>query len=284
MTVLNVDRAELHKAWDEIADSGFYTEGKYTRLFEEAVEDWCGMHAVAVNSCGSGLFALYRQFSSGRALVPTNTFFATGAMAREAGHGVKLVDCGAGDFAMGLDEMCQAITPEITMVVLTHVGGWLAKDYELIAAYCALKEFRNYGKWASTTGEIRYNRGRASGFNLRMDEWTAAVAYLQTKRLDDIRQARADAAARLCRVVPAYPGVPWEDNCWYKYPVEASFPAKKTTGKIYQLADQLQVALSVGGYFPNAEKLARAHICLPLDEGMYQSMSLEQIMDYLTKG
>lgn len=343
MTVLNVDRAELHRAWDEIAESGFYTEGKYVRLFEEQVERLYGMHAVAVNSCGSGLFALYRQFTPGQAIVPVNTFFATGAMAREAGHGIRLADCGAEDFSMSLESMIAAMTSEISMVVLTHVGGWLAKDYKLISDFCrarglpliedaahvfgtnisglragslgtaavfslyptkavpvgeggvivtkdallaqALREFRNYGKFKMGDGPIQYWTGRMSGFNLRMDEWTAAVAWLQTRRIHDILFARHQAARALMNLVAPHPFVPKSDwaewNNWYKYPVEASFPAKKTTGKIYQLSDQLPAALGMGGHYPNAEKLAQQHICLPIDEHMFAGMNSVDIEHYM---
>jgi dTDP-4-amino-4,6-dideoxygalactose transaminase len=77
-----------------------------------------------------------RKLEKGTWIVPSNTFFATGAMVQEAGNQVKLADCSREDFSMDLESLRKAHTGKEIGVVLTHVGGGIAKDYEAIAAYC----------------------------------------------------------------------------------------------------------------------------------------------------
>lgn len=337
MTVLHVPHDKLLSAFAEIADSAYLTEGKYVRRFEEVVSQWSQQHAVAVNSCGSGLFALFRQFRPTTVLVPANTFFATGAMAREAGHDVVLVDCAPNDFACGIDQYIDAYAKaksrgkHIGLAVLTHVG-WIAKQYEEIAGWCAamrlpliedaahvlgaerpyhlsrfdkkdhklvagslgcaavfslyptkavpagdggvvtttdfslacqVAEFRNYGKKHDMHGGVA---GYGQGFNLRMDEWTAAVSYLQMDRLAEIYDRRADAAMQLSREVPLHPAVPTDGTMWYKYPTDADVPLVLEAGKIYALSDQLPEAMGIGGTFPNAVEIACSHKCAPISE------------------
>jgi perosamine synthetase len=338
MTVLQVPNDALLSAFSEIAESDFLTEGKFVRRFEDRVGEWSGQHAVAVNSCGSGLFAVFRQFKPTTVLVPANTFFATGMMAVEAGHEVELVDCASNDFAVGVEQLEEALCrakdkgKHVGLVVITHVG-WLAKEYEEIAAWCELMhlpliedaahvlgaerhyslnphhkrdhklvagtlgcaavfslyptkavpageggcivtkafslacklaEFRNYGKKVDQHGAVF---GYGAGFNLRMDEWTAAVAYLQMQRLSEIYDRRADAAMHLGREVPLHPAVPTDGTMWYKYPTLNEAPLVVEAGKIYQLSDQLPAAMGIQGSFPNAVEIACGHRCAPIGEG-----------------
>ena len=60
MPTIGVPHSALHRAFDEIQSSGHFTEGKYTRLFEDAITHWCDMPAVSVSNCGTGLFAVLR--------------------------------------------------------------------------------------------------------------------------------------------------------------------------------------------------------------------------------
>jgi perosamine synthetase len=332
--------SHLVKSWWEVAQSGFFTEGQYVRKLEEEVEKWSGLHAIAVNSAGTGLYAIMRCLSIPfkTVAVPNNTFMATGAMAQEAGYNLRLVDCAADDFSMGLQELRSVINDNpIGGVILTHVGGALARDYLDIANLCAsldipliedaahvlgvkrpdgtvagshgtvavfsfyptkavpageggmivtddehlaeeIRRFRNYGKH-KVDGVIRYG----PGFNFRMDEWTAAVAYHQMLRLNEILELRHEAALRLAEVVP--PLVPYEfgETNWYKYAASSEYPAVKQGGKIYMRSDQLVEALGIEGQgpFPNSEKLAESHICLPLDEKSYEGMHRRQIDHFL---
>jgi dTDP-4-amino-4,6-dideoxygalactose transaminase len=248
-----------------------------------------------------------------------------------------LVDCAPNDFAIGLDQLKTAYDDSVRnnlkpgLVVLTHVG-WIAKEYEEIAAWCShmglpliedaahvlgaerayqlgkfdqrrhkviagslgaaavfsmyptkavpageggcivtadcslaetVARFRNYGK-EPIAGKIVYHRG----FNLRMDEWTAAVASMQMQRLSEIYDRRADAAMHLGREVPLHYAVPADGNMWYKYPTDAAdIELTAEAGKIYQISDQLPEALGIEGTFPNAVEIACGHRCVPIGEG-----------------
>lgn len=340
MPKLGVNAAELQDAWDEIRSSGFFSEGKYVRLFEEEVQKWSGLHAVAVCNAGAGLFSLYRLLTPGRgavAAVPNNTFFATGAMAIEAGLKVALLDCSRHDFCVSYVNVVES---NAEVIVLTHVGGALASDYALIAEYCKrknkvliedaahafgvgkagqtagslshaavfslyptkavpageggvivtksdylaeqLRVFRNYGK-RTENGVISYSRG----FNFRMDEWTAAVAYLQMKRLPEIMEKRHQAAFQLESVIaPMVHRQPGATN-WYKYIVRADeargLGISRFSGKVYQRSDQLRAALKIEptAALSNSEWAADQHACLPIDEDLYLGMSTGDIWRYL---
>lgn len=343
MPRLGVDFNELMTAWNKVRHSGQFTEGEFVRAFEQEVERWSGLHAIAVSSAGAGLFAMVRMSehlggNGGAVAVSNNTFFATGAMVRECQRQVVLVDCNRSDFAMSFEAL-ESLRGPLSMVTVTHVGGGLAADYERIARWCEdrglifledaahalgvgeagstagalsdgavfslyptkaipageggviltkhaefaerLREFRNYGKYVED-GVIRYRR---SGFNLRMDEWTAAVSYLQMRRRAEIIALRETAAMRLSKVIP--PMIMWGpgQSNWYKFPVLAisanQLGIRRFTGKVYQRSDQLVAALGINGRFPNSEWIADNHVCLPIDEHLYEGMSDEEILAWL---
>lgn len=337
---IGADHAAIHASWQEVLDSGVFTEGKYVRLFEEAVEDFYGQHAVAVNSAGSGLFAVGRQLVPRLFLAPTNTFLATVTMTMEAGHGVALADASFTDLSVNAHTLHEARgralgaskPPRDMGVVLTHVGGWVAQDYDKIGQFCReagmvlvedaahalglkvgqhalatvfslyptkavpvgdggviitqhrslagdLKKFRNYGKSTSSKGVISY----AQGFNLRMDEWTAVVAYHQFKRVGEIMERRAAAADKLKQVVaPLYPQA--DGGNWYKYVAPATYPAKRQAGKVYLSTDQAANIMESPLEFPNAKWISKNHICLPIWEGAYEGMTPGQIEHFLQGG
>ncbi len=144
-----------------------------------------------------------------------------------------------------------------------------------------LREFRNYGKYVEN-GVIRY---RKSGFNLRMDEWTAAVSYLQMRRRAEIIALREAAAMRLSKMIrPMIMWGPGQSN-WYKFPVLTvsanQLGIRRFTGRVYQRSDQLVAALGMTGAFPNSEWIADNHVCLPIDEHLYDGMSDEDVLAWL---
>lgn len=332
---VGVNRGALFDIFNDVLDSGHLTEGKYVKMLEEVVSAWTGLHCIAFNSAGSGLFAVMSAYPNGTAIVPNNTFYATGAMTAEAGHGLTLADCSRNDFSVSLEALQAAYDGTQEYVVLTHVGGGLAQDYAAIAQWCSeeglllvedaahalgvkhnglhagklgdaavfslyptkaipagegglvvtpyadlaeeLREFRNYGK-RTEGGVITYGRG----FNLRMDEWTAAVAWLQVQRMEEIVALRTADADKLRQVVA--PLVDWEAGAsnWYKYTAPADFPALRKTGKVYGRTDQLVAALGLDApALPNSDWVAHNHICLPVGEGMFLGMTVGEVEQYL---
>lgn len=131
---------KLMESWTDVYQSGQYTEGKYRSALEQAVSERTGMHAVACSSAGAGLFALHKVLRDRHGIwaVQNNTFFATGAMAIEAGHTVALLDCDPRDYAMCPDALASLLsTHQVQGVTLTHVGGGLSTHYGEIAEICA---------------------------------------------------------------------------------------------------------------------------------------------------
>ena len=141
MPSIHVPAYELQRAFDAVNMSGFLSGGRYTKQFEHEVSRWCGLESVAVANCGMGLFAILRTLPKpvarrAVAVVSANTFFATGAMAREAGYEVVLADCSKRDFCLSVESLERYAPPDTAVVILTHVGGGLAKEYAEIAAWC----------------------------------------------------------------------------------------------------------------------------------------------------
>ena len=330
------DREALFSRFSAILDSTHLSEGVFLRELEDRVGDLYGSDAVAFNSAGSALLAIwaYHEHTSGVGrewLVPTNTFWATAGMFR----GSALVDCSMKDFCMSLDTLVAARKPHHYGVVLTHVGGSLATDYKRIADYCHstgmvlvedaahvlgcpavegplvgslshatvfslystkaipvgeggilltrdvdlasfARKYRDYGK-SYQGGIVSYSR---NGYNLRMDEWTAAVACHQVSRIPDILGLRSEDAYKLSRVVP-----PMLDHSsgtnWYKYIVPTDFGASRTVGRVYASTDQVHTILSDGGEFPGADWVAANHICLPIGEDSYGGMTLAEVEQFL---
>lgn len=325
-----------------VCDSGQYTEGVMTAKFEKMVSE---LHpksdqAIAMSNAGAGLFsvcvALKKLLGTQRIAVQNNTFYATGAMAHEAGLLVFLTDNRKDDPSMSIDSLVKLYeeVPSLDAVMLTHVGGTLAKDYEAIAGFCAdkglvlfedaahafgtvengvragdyslgavysfyptkavpigeggmvvtndddlaqeLRAFRSYGKYKDANGVIRYQRG----FNLRMDEWSAAVGVLQMKYLEEVLAARLRDAVRLGMLMLPLTDRP---SNWYKYPVKKQ-PGWKTVGPVYQRSDQLDSILPyVTAPVPltHSRRWAEAHMCLPLGEGIYDDMTNDDIRKFL---
>lgn len=354
MPKILADPADLAACWDDIRTSGFFAEGKYGVKLADAVSKWSGHHTIPTSSCGSGLYAvarwLYQELGGGTkvAAVCSNTFFATGAMFAEAGFTLNLIDCELQTFSMCAESLASSrVKPDV--VVLTHVGGQLAADYEEIARWCNernirlvedaahafgvkhkdglmagslglaavyslyptksipageggivttrnpvlaqdVRRFCNYGKYKQD-GQLRYT---GTGFNLRMDEWTAAVAYLQFQKREEIITARIWAAKKLQDVLPSLFGkVEGRDSNWYKYPVRREeaeeLGIKRFSGQVYASSDQLAAIFNGPGdsrvlpynHLSNCKWVGDHHVCLPLEEGMYDDMNKDQVLAWL---
>lgn len=338
MVSLHVGGPELHHHWELVRVSGKFSEGQYVWRFEEAVAGRYRQEAIAFNSAGTGLFSILRSLGllkGSKVAVPNNTFYATGGMVVEAGFVPVLIDCNKEDFSMSVQDLRQHAPHDLKAVVLTHVGGVLAHEYDAISHFCAmrgipliedaahalgvpgvgsngtaavfslyptkaipageggvvitsypgfaedLRRFRNYGKFVED-GVIRYT---GHGFNFRMDEWTAVVAWLQMRDAYSIIMKRHAAALQLMRVFN--PLVEGPGNNWYKFVAGAaaakSLGVKRFTGKVYSLSDQLCTALPEFAYrpFPNSRWVSENHVCLPLEEGLYEGMSVDEMLDWL---
>lgn len=343
-----IQLADPETAFDflkEVAKSGFFTEGEMVRNLEESVSLMYEQNAVAFNSAGTALFSVMRQLTKGLWLVPNNTFFATGAMVQEAGNTIYPVDCNRVDFSMSVEALEKTYErfPHAVGVVLTHVGGTIACDYEEIAMFCSrnnlglvedaahalgvdtdryvpghlsqaavfsfyptkaipageggmvvtddtyladeLRKFRNYGKTYTDDG-VSYGRG----FNFRMDEWTAAIAYSQMECFPQILDKRWQDFDALSRIIPHIVPNAITGN-YYKYIVDAKVAEElgiiRFTGQVYAGYDQLAYCLKMPEaleYLPNSAWVSENHRCLPLGSGAYIGMEDDELLEYLQGG
>lgn len=115
--------------------------------------------------------------------------------------------------------------------------------------------FRNYGK-----PDYKVN-----GLNYRMNEVTAALGIVQMERVAKILEWKRSLARRYDRLFPNHLVLPdGMESGYYKY-IAFDAPLKMQTGKVY---DELcHTIMGLPGHFPNAEWIARHHVCPPIYYG-----------------
>jgi perosamine synthetase len=133
------DRPRLHALWDEVIDSGRWSQGPLTDRFEAAWAAWNDLEAVAFSGwTGAALAALEWAGVRGRTvLCPTNTFMATPLAALHCGARVEWVDCNRDDLCVSFADFERAVAehrPAAAFVV--HIGGHIAFEIEQIAELC----------------------------------------------------------------------------------------------------------------------------------------------------
>ena len=133
------DRERVLEIWDGILSGQQWSEGEWTRRFEDAWGAWTGVPAVAFGSwTGGALAALdYAGVRGETVLCPSNTFMATPLAAIRAGARVEFVDCNREDLCMSFEDFeRKAEQHRPRAAVLVHIGGHIAFDVERIAEYC----------------------------------------------------------------------------------------------------------------------------------------------------
>ncbi len=168
------DRARIHALWDEVLDSGRWSEGPMVQGFEAAWSAWNGTDAVALSSwTGGALAALdWAGVRGEKVLVPSNTFMATPLAVIHAGATPVFADCNREDLCLSLVEVERGIAEHRPRaVVLVHIGGHIAFEVEAIAALCraegvALIEDCAHAHGASWNGKRPGTWGDAGIFSL----------------------------------------------------------------------------------------------------------------------
>ena len=133
------DLPKLHKYWDKIIESQKWTEGYFTKLFEEKWSEYNNLPSVAFGSWSGGALAAMRYFQlQGKTvLCPSNTFMATPLAIVNSGAKVQFVDCNKNDLCLSYDDLkikAEKYHPAAVWVV--HIGGHIAFDIEKIAKFC----------------------------------------------------------------------------------------------------------------------------------------------------
>jgi dTDP-4-amino-4,6-dideoxygalactose transaminase len=137
-----------------------------------------------------------------------------------------------------------------TKTVSTGEGGVLVSKHEDLIEHAKL--FRNYGK---PDHEV-------AGLNFRMSEFTAAIALVQTERLDEIVEWKNEVARD--ELDPVHPGhLQLPDGMtsgFYKYVTFDEI--ERSTGKVYDQPCHRIMGHSVE--LPNSDWVASHHWCVPL--------------------
>lgn len=133
------DRQRVLEIWDSILKANQWSEGEWTKRFEETWGTWNEAPAVAFGGwTGGALAALeYAGVRGQTVLCPSNTFMATPLSIVRSGAEVQFVDCNREDLCMSFDDFERKVAEhKPRAAVLVHIGGHIAFDSERIAELC----------------------------------------------------------------------------------------------------------------------------------------------------
>lgn len=136
------DISKLHQYWDEILLIQQWSEGKFTKLFEDKWAEHCQLNSVTFSSWSGAVLAALEYFDvKGKTvLCPSNTFMATPLCTIKAGSNVEFVDCNKNDLCISLEDLILKIdTYKPSAVWVVHIGGHIAFQIEQIAKLCKEK-------------------------------------------------------------------------------------------------------------------------------------------------
>lgn len=136
------DTKKLHEYWDEIISTQQWSEGKFTKLFEEKWSEYNQLHSVAFSSwAGAALAALeFFNVKGKTVLCPSNTFMATPLSVIKAGGEVEFVDCNKNDLCISFDDLKKKIDLYAPVAVcVVHIGGHIAFQIDKMATLCKEK-------------------------------------------------------------------------------------------------------------------------------------------------
>ncbi len=133
------DLPQLYGYWNKIFESQKWTEGYFTKLFEQKWSELNYLKSVAFSSWTGGALAVMKYFKlEGKTvLCPSNTFMATPSIIEYSGANVHFVDCNKEDLCMSYSDFLIKVEKYHPAAVwIVHIGGHIAFDIEKIALYC----------------------------------------------------------------------------------------------------------------------------------------------------
>ncbi len=136
------DANKLHEYWDKIIETQQWSEGVFTKTFEEKFSEYNNAHAVAFSSWGGAALAALEYFDlrGETVLCPSNTFMATPLSVIKIGGRFEFVDCNKDDLCLSFQDLKYKIekySPAAVWVV--HIGGHIAFQIEEISKLCKEK-------------------------------------------------------------------------------------------------------------------------------------------------
>lgn len=133
------DKKKLFNYWNEIFNNNVWSEGKFTKLFEDKYSLYVNSNSLSFSSWTGATEPIIEFFNLKNQIVlcPSNTFQATPLITKQLGCKIKFVDCNKNDLCMFFNDLKKKIKkykPKAVWVV--HIGGHIAFDINKIANYC----------------------------------------------------------------------------------------------------------------------------------------------------
>ena len=156
-------------------------------------------------------------------------------------------------------------------------GMVVSKDEDFIQW---LKKYRNYGKTVED-GVVKYPI--KSGFNFRMNEFTAALGIVQLERIHEIIEWKSDLAAKYDLIFD-YKVTPPDAmiSGFYKYIIFDPIKINHSSGKVFERTDFGYVIDDLDIKLENSEWIACNHQCPPIWFGWeYAECSVDELSHLL---
>lgn len=169
----------------KIIESGVFTNGRFTRLFEDAVSAFHGIRrGVAVSSATAGLKCVLdciKHDGRRKVAVPVNTFFATASAVCHSGFEPVFVDCDPETGNVSFAEMLKVIDDNrdsLAAAIVVHIGGVLIEPMMLLRSLCDDSGITLIEDAAHATG-CKFANGRGPGCYSH----SAVLSFFPTKTI-----------------------------------------------------------------------------------------------------
>lgn len=155
-------------------------------------------------------------------------------------------------------------------------GMVVSKDVDLLNW---IEKYRNYGKEV-INGHVYYKL--QNGFNLRINEFTAALGIVQMERLPQILEWKRELARKYDQIFENRVELPeGMESGYYKY-IVFDTPLTQETGQVFGAGDLGDVIAGVDAEVPNSHWVTEHHKCAPIYLGYeYADKSAEELREIL---
>ena len=133
------DKKKLFEYWNEILENNVWTEGKFTKKFEEDWSIYNSKKTISFSSWAGAAEAVIKYYNLKNQIIlcPSNTFQATPMISKLNGAKIKFVDCNKNDLCISFEDLKKKVDqykPKAIWVV--HIGGHISFQINEIAEYC----------------------------------------------------------------------------------------------------------------------------------------------------
>lgn len=142
-----------------------------------------------------------------------------------------------------------------------------------------IEKYRNYGKEV-VDGHVYYRL--QNGFNMRINEFTAALGIVQTERLPKIVEWKRKLARKYDQIFDNRLKFPeGMESGYYKY-IVFDTPLKQETGQVFGPGDLGDYIAKVDADVPNSHWVTEHHKCAPIYYGYeYADKTVEELKSLL---